>query len=177
MKKTILFFVLAGLTFILFSYSKSKKELMLSKQLKELESYIIYRDSLNIKVSEVPVAWHIDHAIITINKIHKALDTSNVNNYKKQFNFGRFMMFTMNKIPRGKAESPNIVRPEKIIITDSIFSHLNRAHQNIDRFKNLSKKAHFTHPYIGMLNKKQAKKFLLIHTEHHLKIIRDILVK
>lgn len=149
----------------------------LIQELNEIERYITYRDSLNKDVSKVPVAWHLDHMLLTINEIYKVMDTSNVENYKSRFNMGRTMMFTFNKIPRGKAESPEQVRPPKIICTDSINIHLKQARIYLKLFDSLPPKAHFKHPYIGILKRKHAKKFLKIHTNHHLEIMRDILEK
>ena len=101
--------------------------------------------------------------------------TSKVENYKRRFNIGRAIMFTLNKIPRGKAESPKQVKPATIIIADSMYLHLKQAEYHAGLIDELPKKAHFRHPYVGTLNKKQAKRFLKIHTNHHLSIIRDIL--
>ncbi|MEO0902674.1 MAG: hypothetical protein AAFY00_11940, partial [Bacteroidota bacterium] len=39
----------------------------------------------------------------------------------------------------------------------------------------LSEDAHFEHPNFDVINKGQTKRFLKIHTGHHLKIIKDIL--
>jgi hypothetical protein len=41
--------------------------------------------------------------------------------------------------------------------------------------EHLDAKSNFMHPYFGQLNLKQTKKFLALHTKHHLKIIDDIL--
>ena len=147
----------------------------LKAELTELKRYMVYKDSLNIDVSKVPVAWHIDHSLITINEVYKVMDTSKVENYKRRFNIGRAIMFTLNKIPRGRAESPEQVKPATIIIADSMYLHLKQAEYHVGLIDELPRKAHFRHPYVGTLNKKQAKRFLKIHTNHHLSIIRDIL--
>jgi len=147
----------------------------LKDELTELKSYMVYQDSINPQVSKVSVGWHLDHTLITINEVYKVVDTSSVENYKRRFNIGRAIMFTMNKIPRGRAKSPDQVRPAEISIGDSIISHLKQAKSYVKQIDSLPKKAHFKHPFVGTLNKKQAKRFLKIHTNHHLKIIRDIL--
>lgn len=151
------------------------QDAFLNQEMNTLASYIAYRDSLNSEVSKVPVAWHLDHMLLTINGIYQVLDSSDSKNYKRRFNFGRAMMFTFNKIPRGRAESPAQVRPADSIHVDSIYRHFEMAEHNLKLLEKLPEKAHFTHPYIGMLNRDQTKRFLKIHTNHHLDIISDIL--
>lgn len=147
----------------------------LNDELIALENYIIHKDFKNTDVSKGTVGWHINHTLIAINEIYKVIDTSKGENYKRKFNFARFMMFTFNKIPKGRAKSPKQVKPAEIIITDSIYSHLEQAKKHINKLNKLSENSHFTHPYIGMLNKKQTKRFLKIHIQHHINIIKDIL--
>jgi len=146
----------------------------LDKELQEIEHYLSYRDSLNLEVSKASVAWHLDHVLLTVNKIYARLYQSDASQYRNRFNFGRTMMFTFKKIPRGRAESPEVVRP-KTLVLDTIQMHLNEARLNLQVYDSLPKKAYFAHPYLGMMNRKQARKFLKIHTNHHLKIIKDIL--
>ncbi|MEM7379596.1 MAG: hypothetical protein AAF361_00205, partial [Bacteroidota bacterium] len=64
----------------------------LSQELSELESYIRFRDSLDPKVSKVPIAWHLDHTLRTINEIYKAVERSDPENYKARFNPGRSLV-------------------------------------------------------------------------------------
>ena len=52
---------------------------------------------------------------------------------------------------------------------------LKNTYQAITYLKDCEANQYFMHPFFGQLNKKQTIKFLEIHTEHHLKIIRDIL--
>lgn len=143
--------------------------------LDELEGYILLRDSIHPEVSKVPVGWHVDHSLRTINEIYKELHTSDPEQYKGDVNFGRSFLLLINKIPRGRAEAPEIVTPPDTIYTDSLYLQLATARYHIQAYEALPKKAFFTHPYLGRLKKKTAFRFIAIHTEHHLKIIRDIL--
>jgi hypothetical protein len=78
-------------------------------------------------------------------------------------------------IPRGKAQAPKVVIPVEEITVDSLQESLKNTHQAITYLKDCEENQYFMHPFFGQLNKKQTIKFLAIHTEHHLKIIRDIL--
>jgi len=154
--------------------TKELKGDFLSEEFEEIAYYIAVKDSFNKNVSEVPISWHLDHMLITITEIYKVMDTSKVTNYKHKPNFARAMMFTFNKIPRGGAQSPDQVRPPEVSTADTILLHLTQAKLSLTALNSLPEKAYFEHPYIGSLRRKHAKKFLKIHTEHHLKIIRDI---
>jgi len=174
-KRTVIILVSILVLVLISSFVMKPKLEPLQNQLATLETFIQHRDSLNENVSEVSVAWHLDHILITINEIYKDMEASEADNYRGKVNLGRLMMFTFNKIPRGRAQSPDRVKPPEVIVTDSIYAHLEKARKSIIELEALDKKAHFTHPFIGMLNKRQSKKFLKIHTNHHLTIIKDIL--
>ncbi|MEM9364291.1 MAG: hypothetical protein AAGA43_16740 [Bacteroidota bacterium] len=175
--------ILMGLPFfvigiIIFSPKKQNDDkVFLGNKLIELESYFKYRDSLDYNVSQVPVAWHLDHSLRTINEISKTIKKSNPEEYRGSINLGRSMLLLTKSIPRGRAEAPKIVAPPDTISIDSLHFHLNEARVNLNAYDSLPKKAFFVHPYLGRLKKKTAKKFIEIHTEHHLKIIRDIMKK
>ncbi|MEM8506991.1 MAG: DUF1569 domain-containing protein [Bacteroidota bacterium] len=169
------FLVIVYTMFLLVPYPSEKDTI--ENALDELESYFPKRDSSNPKVSKVPVAWHLDHSMRTINEIYKALQDSNPQEYKRDLNLGRSFLLLRNKIPRGRAEAPEIVMPPDTIYMDSLYVQLATARTSIQAYDALPKKAFFTHPYLGRLKKRTALRFIDIHTEHHLKIIRDILEK
>lgn len=146
----------------------------LQNEMLQLRGYLTSKDSINLDVSSVSVGWHVDHILLTINSIVEKMELSNPKEFKPKINLGRMMMFTFNKIPRGKAESPSFVKPKDLNIA-VIKAHLDLAYENLKKMDSLPRNAFFTHPYIGRLKKKQAKKFLRIHTNHHIKIIEDIL--
>lgn len=56
-------------------------------------------------------------------------------------------------------------------------NYLNSVRENLQMIKNLPSQSYIEHPYFGHLDVKQTLKFLKIHTQHHLKIARDILAK
>lgn len=149
----------------------------LDDQLKEIEQYIVLRDSLDPGVSKVPVAWHLAHSLITINRIYETLEASDPESFKSSFSIPRTISLTFGFIPRGRAQSPQSVRPPEIIKTEDIYAHLQEARLNLEKFSSLNKKAHFEHPVFKKTNKRQAMRFLKVHTVHHLKIVQDILKK
>lgn len=149
----------------------------LDDELVEIGSHIGAFETVNKDVSEVSIGWHLDHLLLTINKIYGELIASNPEDYRNRFNITRMMMFSSNQIPRGKATSPTIVTPSGVIKSASINEKYQLAKQVAPLIDNLPENAYFKHPSAGYLNRDDAKRFLKIHTEHHLKIIRDIIKK
>ncbi|WP_396596651.1 hypothetical protein [Dokdonia sp. R86516] len=144
-------------------------------QLNEVATYNPMRETKNLEVSEAAVAWHMDHIYLMVNQLYKALEQSNESDYKTKFNMKRAYVFTFNRMPRGKATAPEAARPKDNIDLNTIQMHYEQALATVDKLSNLPEKKHFNHPVLGTLNRDKTIKFLAIHTEHHLKIIRDIL--
>lgn len=166
---TILFFIYANITM------RQSDATIFKPQLIEIENYIPQRDSINPEVSKADIAWHLDHMLKTVNEISKVLKASNPNDFKSSLNAPRTMSLTFGYIPRGAAQSPEIVRPPEVILTKDIISQLQKAEQNIKVLNSLDENTYFEHPVFGIINKEMAIRFIQVHTNHHLKIIEDIL--
>jgi len=142
--------------------------------IKELESYIVVKDKRNPSISTSDVAWQIDHSLKVINLVCDTLLTSNPEDYKSRFNKWRLLLFTIGYFPRGKVKAPKFVRPPEKISIEDLKVQIQLAYKNIERIKLADKHAHFKHFIFGVLHKKRTVRFLQLHTNPHLKIIRDI---
>ena len=148
----------------------------LHKLLDQLQSDISCFDKVNLEVSSGSVGWHIAHSLKTIDQIVSACKNSNPKEYQWHFNFKRLLIMSIaKKIPRGKAKAPKIIRPEGDISPETLSLSLESVRENIKNWKSLDKNVNFPHPFFGVLNKKETEKFLILHTKHHAKIIKDIL--
>lgn len=177
MKKIIITVLILGFIFISFvkiGEQPSRSNFMKS-ELNTIEKFLVHRDSLNTEVSKVAVAWHLDHSLKVINGICDSLQASDPQKYKRKFNVPRLFSFTFGFIPRGRAQSPKSVLPPDTIKTDNIVSQLGSARDKLLALEGLDEKSNFRHPVFNQLNKRQAKRFIEIHTRHHLKIVKDIL--
>ena len=141
----------------------------------ELATYIPNHNQSNKAISEVSVGWHIEHSLLVIKQITSTVAQSEPKLYKYKFNISRFFVFLSKTIPRGKAKAPKVVIPVEEITIETLQESLKNTYQAIAYLKDCQEHQYFMHPFFGQLNKKQTIKFLAIHTEHHLKIIRDIL--
>lgn len=146
----------------------------LQSQLRELKECIPDKELSDPQVSNAPVGWHIAHSLLVINTIFDSLQASAPEEYKKSFSFWKTTVMLLRKIPRGRARSPRAVLPPEKIETDFLQKQAEQATANILLMENFPKKAFFEHPFFKHLNRDETKKFLEIHTEHHLKIIREI---
>ena len=142
---------------------------------KELESYIAFKNKRNDSVSASDIAWQIDHSLKVFNLVSETLVNSNQELYSSKFSKWRLLFFTLSYFPRGKVKAPKFVRPPKVILEEDLNTQLQVAYNNIENIKSADKNAHFKHFIFGVLNKNRTIKFLKLHTTHHLKIIRDIL--
>ena len=149
--------------------------MFLSNKLSEIEWMIEKSDIENIKVSKKGIDWHLDHSLKVLIGIPKALHQSDPKAYKSNFNLMRLMVYTFNWIPRGKGKAPKHVRSYDPITKEQLYAQINLAKESLSILDTLDKNSHFAHPYFGILNLKNAKKMMSLHTEHHLKICRDIL--
>jgi len=151
----------------------SSKKLNLA--LNSLETHIENHAASNPKISNSNVAWHIDHSLKVINKVIASLQSSDPNTYKNNFSFLGKVFFTLGFFPRGKAKAPKHVKPPEVILKEDLISQTELAKTNIKTIADLDNNAYFKHPIFGNVNTKRVPHFLTLHTNHHLKIINDIL--
>jgi hypothetical protein len=147
----------------------------LNSILNDLETKIKLGDSMNESVSKSTVLWQINHSFMVVNEVSKALQISDPKIYQWKFNKTRFLVFLMNKIPRGKAKAPERARPIENFDQESTKILFQDMMNNLQKVQSLDKNANFKHPFFGLLNKKSTLKFLYLHTNHHAKIVNDIL--
>lgn len=143
--------------------------------IEELEGCLKFKENIDKTVSISDIGWHIDHSLKVINVISDLFIGSNPNMYSGNFNKWRLLFFSLGYFPRGKVKAPKLLRPAKIILMKDLESQFQLTYNNIISINKAHKNAYFKHPIFGILNKKQTIRFLELHTNHHLKIIRDIL--
>jgi hypothetical protein len=148
---------------------------MLSKEFSFIRANIAHLEKENLEISKGNVGWHLDHSLKVINSVYQNIKESNPNDYQAKFNFLRFLTFTIGSFPRGKATSPKSVLPPEIIVKEDIENQLHLAIKNVETIISFDENQFFTHPLFKQLNKKQTIKFLGLHTNHHLKIVKEIL--
>lgn len=148
--------------------------MLLQKELDELEKMIPRSDMIDPKISAKGVDWHIDHSLKVIIGIIGALRKSDPLKYRWKFSLPRLYIFTRNSFPRGKGRSPKAVLPPDLITKKDIHTQLEEARKRLNELVGLESKNHFKHPLFGVLNLRQSKRFLKLHTMHHLKIVKDI---
>ena len=143
--------------------------------LQQLENHISNFEKTNPNVSNSTVGWQIDHCLLVITGILGQLEISDPSKYQPKWTFSKFIIFITGKISRGKAKAPKVVIPTQVATQEELLSKLAAAKNNVLKLDTFSENQFFNHPYFKDLNVKQTKKFLTIHTKHHLKIIEDIL--
>ncbi|KAA1247871.1 DUF1569 domain-containing protein [Aquimarina sp. RZ0] len=148
---------------------------IMDSQLNDIAYLIQFRDRINTNVSRKSVAWHLDHSLKVINTISEVLISSDPERYQHRFNWIRFILFTLRYMPRGKGKSSVFVLPPDKIKTEDLLSQLEIARNHLDQLESLDKNSNFIHPLFGQLNKRQTRRFLKMHTIHHLGIVMDIL--
>ncbi len=142
--------------------------------LQQLETYIPVYQKKNTAVSNENLGWHIAHSCMVINTITNAIVHSNPAKAKPVFSASFYWFLLTNHIPRGKAKAPNIVIPGKTITKTEIVTQIELAKANLQTLASTQKQKYFTHPIFGDLNVPKTLRFFIVHTNHHLKIIRDI---
>jgi hypothetical protein len=146
----------------------------LSKQLDELESYIPQLEVRNNAISASTVGWQIEHDLLVISSVIVGVKRSEPSQYKWRFKPLKYVVLWRGVIPRGKVGAPKLVTPGEIT-RETLLAHITLCRQRIVELEKAEAGNFFTHPFFGDLKKKETLRFLYVHTEHHLKIIREML--
>lgn len=146
----------------------------LSNLIDELASYIPRLEARNESVSASSVGWQIEHSLLVISSVIEGVKRSDPSSYKWSFRPWKYLIFWRGKIPRGKSKAPKFVIPDAFT-AESLQGHIDSCRVKIAELDALSAGHYFRHPYFGDTKKKDVIPFLVLHTEHHVKIIRDIL--
>ena len=149
----------------------------LEDNLVRLESFIPKHTFCIPAISSGSVGWHIEHSLLVFNAVINALSKSNPSDYKKTFDIRRSFVLTFGKIPRGKAKAPAAVQPTLNFNTETLKQHIAHSKEKVKTIENLRPDQYFNHPFLGDFKTKLALRFLSIHTNHHLRIIGEILNK
>jgi len=147
----------------------------INELLNQLEEKIPYFESKNKKISSANVAWHIEHSLLVIIKICEAVSASNPDKYKWKFSFWRLLVWLTGSLPRGRAEAPPVVIPGNASDVLSLKKSFDQARQSLNTLKGCHHNQYFFHPIFGKVKRSDTFDFFAIHTNHHLKIIKDIL--
>jgi hypothetical protein len=129
----------------------------------------------NTTVSEGSVGWHIAHCHLVVQSIVAALAASDPALYRWSFNMRRMGVMAVGALPRGKAKAPSRVQPRAETDLAALAEASQKTAQALQKIPDLPAKAHFKHPFFGVLHTKHSIRTMQIHTNHHVRIIHDIL--
>jgi len=140
----------------------------------ELASYIPQLEARNENVSSSTVGWQIEHSLLVVSSVLEGLKRSNSAEFKSSFHPLKYLILWRGIIPRGKVKAPSRVSPDSFT-SETLQAHVALCREKIAKIDQLEAGQYFTHPMFGDLKVKEAIPFLAVHTEHHAKIIRDML--
>ena len=149
--------------------------MFLNNEITALEGMITNSEIKATDVSSKGIDWHLDHSLKAIIVVTKALKKSDPSNYQRKYNLLRSVIFMSGKIPRGKGKAPRSVLPPENILKEDLHLQFDTAIEALNELENLPPASNFKHPYFGQLDLKMSLRFLSLHTNHHLKIMKEIL--
>lgn len=156
---------------------KDKSVQKLRNQIEEIETTFAHLALTNTSISSASVGWHLEHAMLVLNAVIESMKKSDPAGYKQSFNLKKLIIFSRRKFPRGRGKAPKAVTPTEQPNAVDVQHHLEKTKLALAELPTLNKAAFFKHPLFGHLRQRDAIRFLEIHTEHHLRIVREIVGK
>ncbi len=144
--------------------------------MQELENQIPNFEQSNTTISTASVGWHIAHSYLAIERMCITVSQSDPAHFKKPpFRFLKMVVMLTGRIPRGRGKAPDTVVPKETVTIQIIQERVAAAKSALQQIATAHENGWMNHPIFGILNKKEALRFMQIHTHHHLSIIKDII--
>jgi hypothetical protein len=128
-------------------------------------------------------AQHLHHVADINHQILEQLTgddmTDSADGADKGLNLAGYVLITLGRLPRGRAQAPTAFRPPDTVDLDALANRIGGNRQRLgtlaDRLGALRQAVRrFPHPVLGHLDASEWLRFARIHTGHHHRIIRDI---
>lgn len=148
---------------------------LINSAIDQLEASLPHASIEAPKVSARAIDWHIEHSLKAAILVIDALEESDPAQFKPKFSPTKALILGMGRIPRGRAVSPDILNTKGPISLGKVPEMIEKLRNLLLGAQNKAEKSYFDHPIFGHMKRNEALKFVAIHTNHHLKIIQDIL--
>ena len=129
----------------------------------------------NKEVSGWSVGQHIEHVLIAMSGMALALRRERLSQTQKTDNQLKIEVLKSGSFPRGVIQAPEISRPREFVDHDDLKRLLLKTSNRISGLLDLSERSTIDHPILGEMSRDETIRFMVIHNDHHLKIIADIL--
>lgn len=140
----------------------------------DFRPFIPLKDQRNEAISKWSIGEHIDHCCKVTHLFEKTLLNSTPGEKQPHFHPLKFIVFTFGFIPRGKGQAKESIFPSESFTEQDLQASVKASMDIEERLPTLNPHFWLEHPVFGVLNSKQAMRFLSVHNHHHLKIILDI---
>jgi hypothetical protein len=153
----------------------------LSRQLDEITTLTGRGDEAVCTLKQAVSGWsaaeQLDHVLkVTASVLARALQQPEPEALPKGINLIGRIILGIGWIPRGKGRSPKSMRGEPATCA-ALQGQVTSVRQQLDAVTaaHVARSAPLVpHPRFGGLSTDQALRFMVVHTEHHLKIVREI---
>jgi len=144
------------------------------QQLDALSGWVEQRDRLHAPTSMWTIGQQIEHCCLVIGGVHEALRRSEPPAPPAKITIVRRAVWWTGRIPHGRANAPKSVQPAAVPDRTHLEAAIERARGQVDSIRNLAQDAWFRHFMFDVLRRDEALRFLQIHTNHHLRIMKQI---
>ena len=173
----ILVFLLSVAACVILLRQRSRTTLRLLEQNAEIRTLLHGNNAMAASVSRWGVFKHVEHLLSVNVGILTALKEKRVEDDPAARNLLGFVVLGTGYIPRGAGESP-----EKFLPEGASLAELHKMERSVsDQLNTLGSEelesdgVILNHPRFGGLTATEWLRFAEVHTEHHLKIAREIL--
>lgn len=146
----------------------------LSEQISEMRGYLEHQPFITSDVSEWSVMQQIEHVCLVSNGLFFSLNRSKGDKSADK-SLKKMAFFKARFIPRGAVKAPDFVAPNPDSTPQSVSKLLDNFEAGISEVEKAPENKTSKHPLLGLLSPQETLDFVSIHTEHHLKIVREIL--
>jgi len=144
-------------------------------QIDEFRGFVPQRDVASADVSAWSVGMHVHHCGLAMRAIAGSLIECDEPLPSRRLGPRAALILRMGRLPRGVAKAPDIAMPSKDVDARVLQETLDTSEALLDQLPPVGERSWFRHFALGVLVKRDAVRFMSIHSAHHLKIVTDIL--
>jgi hypothetical protein len=144
--------------------------------LRQIEDRITRPDRTAPAVSAWSVHRHLDHTALSalhMARLIRDLGAGRGESSGRPKLTGRVVLLT-GWIPRGKGKAPDFTAPAESVDAARVREMVEEVRAILAEDGSPRGKLRAPHPLLGSFTARQWRRFLTVHTRHHLKIVRDI---